>query len=665
MVRRTDPESRDSGVASLTRPGMTNNKERVHDRDRYRTRRTRWTGDHRLDQSPALPQRRRWRHRAQTVRCVPGIRRRCRGVGRGVHRHRWIFLRRRRPQGGGVGRSQQEARDRGAQLDRADGAEPAAAVKTRDRRGGRVCGRRRHGAGAVGGHARGRRGRHLRHLLPPLRRALDRSRHHPAATADRPFPGHRPYSDGASGRRPRGVTHGAGHPTRSQRRGPRARDRAGEGYRPLPANLPACRPALGVAAMGPVGGGGDRQRDARRARGHRFRRDAVRRDPLCLRRRPSRRVWREQSRLINLSYRRRLIRESSPRGVARVPSRALSQNVVVQMRRTRLPLTPVVGTSVVSQSVSLGPGLPSALNNVLGGSAASVLTVTFGLSYSLLIFAGPLAPYLSYGVAATFISSALLASVIALGSSIPFAVAGPESSTAAMTAILASSLVERIAAADPTAPLLAPVIITLGLASIATGLVLCGFGMTRVGRAIRYVPYPVVGGFLGATGCLILMGAIPVITGQRLQLATLHRFANIITLSELSAACAMALILNLTWHRSRHSVGLPIILIGGVIAAHLAFWIIGISPEEAQASGWTFQPPPPTQFMLPWNANEIRHYPWYALPDLLGNLIAVIFVTASSTLFNTTGIEVAVHREANLERELNVTGLANILTGAL
>ena len=43
------------------------------------------------------------------------------------------------------------------------------------------------------------------------------------------------------------------------------------------------------------------------------------------------------------------------------------------------------------------------------GSAASVLTVTFGLSYSLLIFAGPLAPYLSYGVAATFISSAILA----------------------------------------------------------------------------------------------------------------------------------------------------------------------------------------------------------------------------------------------------------------
>ena len=96
-------------------------------------------------------------------------------------------------------------------------------------------------------------------------------------------------------------------------------------------------------------------------------------------------------------------------------------------------------------------------------AAASVLTITFGLSYSLLIFAGPLAPYLSYGVASTFISSAVLAAVIALGSSLPFAVAGPESSTAAMTGILASSLVERMTAADPSAPLLGPVLITLGL----------------------------------------------------------------------------------------------------------------------------------------------------------------------------------------------------------
>lgn len=294
-----------------------------------------------------------------------------------------------------------------------------------------------------------------------------------------------------------------------------------------------------------------------------------------------------------------------------------------------------------------------------------MLGVTFGLSYALLIFSGPLSPHLSFGVAVTFVGSAVFALLLGLGSSLPFAIGGPDSSTAAVTGLLASSLVERIVASDPSAPLLMPVLVMLGLSTIVTGMVMCGLGLTRMGRAIRYVPYPVVGGFLGATGLLIVLGAIRVITNLPLQWTTLHEFANVTTLSELAAACAMALVLYLTWHRSRTPFGLPVILICGVIVAHLAFWIIGISPDQARAMGWTFQPPSSSTYMLPWNVDALVGFPWSTVPDLLGNVIAVVFVTAACTLFNTTGLEVATHREANLERELNITGFANIVAGAL
>jgi SulP family sulfate permease len=318
------------------------------------------------------------------------------------------------------------------------------------------------------------------------------------------------------------------------------------------------------------------------------------------------------------------------------------------------------------QSTSFQPRLPLRviLKDILGGSAASVLTVTFGLSYSLLIFGGSLSPYLSYGVAATFIASAILAAVIAVGSSLPFAISGPDSSTAAMTGILASSVVERMVAIDPSAPVLPAVLITLAVTTILTGIVLCCFGMTRMGRAIRYVPYPVVGGFLAATGCLILLGAVRVITGHSLQFETLWQFRDSLTLLKLGAACAMALVLYMTWHRSRSSFGLPILLIAGIVAAHALFWLAGLSPADAQAAGWTFEPPPRVTFMLPWSVEGLARYPWMVLAELSGNLIAVIFVTASCTLFNTTGVEVATNREANLERELNVTGIANMLSGA-
>ena len=303
------------------------------------------------------------------------------------------------------------------------------------------------------------------------------------------------------------------------------------------------------------------------------------------------------------------------------------------------------------------------LNDIFASAAPAVLTVSFGLSYSVLIFSGPLAKYLPYGIAATFIATAVIAIVVALGSTFSIAVGGPGTSTAAVTAILATSVVEHIKATDPSAQLLGPVLLTLSAATIITGLVLCSLGLTRIGRAIRYVPYPVIGGFLGATALLIALGGVRVITNESLRFDNLASFANPMTMYELLAGVALAFTIYLTWHRSRNPLALPALLIAGVVATHIVFNFMGISLEQAQALGWTFQSLPRATFSLPWHLSDIESYPWQAVPGLIGNLIAVIFVTAISTLFNTTGLEVATSREANLERELNVAGAANILSG--
>ncbi|MBC7575929.1 MAG: SLC26A/SulP transporter family protein [Tardiphaga sp.] len=304
-------------------------------------------------------------------------------------------------------------------------------------------------------------------------------------------------------------------------------------------------------------------------------------------------------------------------------------------------------------------------NDLFGGALASVLTIAFGLSYSVLIFAGPLLPLLPFGVAATFISAAIAGAIVAIGSSFPFAVAGPDSSTAAVTAILAATLVEHLLAADPHAALLGPVLVTLSAAAIITGAVLYGLGISRMGRAIRYVPYPVIGGFLGATAWLIVSGGVQVVTGQRLRLASLMTLPDTATCTQLLAAGALALTIYLTWHRSRNPLALPAILVAGVVAAHVGFLIAGMTVAEAQAMGWTFASPPRASLTLPWTLIDVRHYPWQALPAIAGNLMAVAFVSAISTLFNTTGIEVATYREADLERELKTAGAANMLAGAL
>src|ERR1700751_157594 len=140
----------------------------------------------------------------------------------------------------------------------------------------------------------------------------------------------------------------------------------------------------------------------------------------------------------------------------------------LSVRLRGIIVIPLRLSPVVDLSIGTGSHFKGALSDILGGAAASVLSVTFGLSYSLLIFAGPLAPYLSYGVATTFMTSAILGTVLALRSSFPYASGAPETSTAAMTGILASSLVERLEAVNPSALVLGPVLLTFAIGSIAT-----------------------------------------------------------------------------------------------------------------------------------------------------------------------------------------------------
>jgi len=101
-----------------------------------------------------------------------------------------------------------------------------------------------------------------------------------------------------------------------------------------------------------------------------------------------------------------------------------------------------------------------------------------------------------------------------------------------------------------------------------------------------------------------------------------------------------------------------------VIAAPIIFWIAGVSPARPKLRRWTFQPH--AAAVSPsccLGIREIRHYPLYTLADLSGKFDRSHFVTAGEHPVNTAGNEVATHREANLERELKWTGVANILRG--
>jgi SulP family sulfate permease len=304
------------------------------------------------------------------------------------------------------------------------------------------------------------------------------------------------------------------------------------------------------------------------------------------------------------------------------------------------------------------------LTDVFAGTICSVLTITYSLSYAALIFSGPLAHFLSYGMAVTFMSAAVGGAYVALRSSLPFAVAGPDSSISVVIAALVATVLQRVAAGGDT-DLLAAAIIAMALATALTGLLMCVLGFTHAGRAIRFLPYPVIGGFLGATGWFMVTGAVRVVTDQPATLDNLSAFADAATGAKLAAGAAVAIILHVLLRRTKSPFALPGVLLASFAAMHLVLLVSGTSIGAAQTSGWMFHPQPAASLSLPWKTAALHAFPWNALPSFAGDVLAVMFVTISTLLLNTTGIEIATRSEANIERDLKVHGLANLLTGGL
>ena len=315
--------------------------------------------------------------------------------------------------------------------------------------------------------------------------------------------------------------------------------------------------------------------------------------------------------------------------------------------------------------ISVDKVLAGLAKDFFAGSICGMLSILFGVSYAALIFAGPLTPWLSYGIAATFLTTVVGATVVALRSSVPFTIAGPDSSTSAVTAALSAALVHKLVSEGAGAELLAPALIIIAGGSALAGLFLCLLGLARAGRAIRFVPYPVIGGFLGATGVLIVTGSVQVMTDHKFGLPNLAILTQPLSLGKMVVGAGIALAIFMARSRWKNPFVLPFVLISATALFYLALYLMRVPVSLAQEAGWTFKRQSAVGFASPWTYQAVTSFPYHVLPSLFGDLLAVMFVTTISALLNTTGIELATHREANLNRELTALGAANLISAIL
>jgi SulP family sulfate permease len=296
------------------------------------------------------------------------------------------------------------------------------------------------------------------------------------------------------------------------------------------------------------------------------------------------------------------------------------------------------------------------------GVLMGVTEAIFALSVGSLIFSGDLAPYLPYGIGMALVTSTLMLVVISLGSSTPGATGILQDSPAVILAVMATSLVGALPAARMEDKL-AMVLVALACTALLTGLFFLALGFFKLGGLVRFLPYPVVGGFLAGTGWLLVRGSFGVMAGAPLTLANLPRLFQPDALMLWAPGVLFALVLFSGLRRFHHFLTMPAILVVTFGLFYLALLLTGTSVSDAIGRGLLLGEVSAQATWRPLVSENLLAVDWAAILGQGGNIAVVLILSVVGLLLNASALELAFREDMDLNRELRVAGLANILSG--
>jgi SulP family sulfate permease len=248
-------------------------------------------------------------------------------------------------------------------------------------------------------------------------------------------------------------------------------------------------------------------------------------------------------------------------------------------------------------------------------------------------------------------------------SSFHFALGGPDSNPSAILAISVAAIAGEIvpAGSGEAASLLPTVFMFLFLSSIICGAILYLVGQLRWGRYVRYIPHPVVGGFLAGTGFLLVAGAWKMLVGQSFAHSTSEHLAAVPLVSWIGAA-GVAAALMISLRISRHFLVLPLVIAGAIGLFHLVCFALGLSLDDATAAGLLLSP------LRQGEWHNVLSEPWSLVRwDLLlahsNDFAAMTMVVLITILLNATSLDFATGRDVDFDRELKALGVANVAGG--
>ncbi|HSG88107.1 MAG TPA: SulP family inorganic anion transporter [Pseudomonadales bacterium] len=317
-----------------------------------------------------------------------------------------------------------------------------------------------------------------------------------------------------------------------------------------------------------------------------------------------------------------------------------------------------------SNSARARRGLPTAAD-WRGGLAGALVSLPVSMTYGVVAFSGLGPDHVGTGLVAGIYGAIAVSFFSVLAGSRTLLASGPRAAAAVVfsSVVLAVLQQERVAALGPDA---VDVAIAAGLLTVAlAGALQVAVGLARLGRVVRYMPVPVIAGFVNASAFIILLGQVPVLLGldDGIDLAAWRSLP-----SQLLSAGTIAGVLTIVLMRQapRITTRLPaplLAIVGGVLCFH------GLAALPGMTAGVTLQPidgGAPRLFLTPAvlavvDGEMLRD----ALIIVLPAALSMMALASFETLLSLTALDDRRGSRSAPDRELACQGLGNVAAALL
>lgn len=314
---------------------------------------------------------------------------------------------------------------------------------------------------------------------------------------------------------------------------------------------------------------------------------------------------------------------------------------------------------VISTPVAKPASIPV---NISAGLVIGVLVVFMQISLAALIFSGELSRYFGSGIGIMLLGAFITVSVTTLLSCFNTSINIPQDVPAAMLAVIAATIVTQ-SGGTASFETFATVVVVMGTSTILTGFLLWWFDQFNPGRLVRYLPYPVIGGFMAGTGWLLFTGGFSVLNDGGINTALFSAESMLLWCPALLLAVVMLLATRL----STHPLAMPMIVLVALVLFYSVVAVVngGLinGVQTAMDSGWLLSPLPEGDLWRLVTVEVIKNADWNQVVGNSVRMLTIYLISTTSLLLDCSELEITTKTDIDLNRELKTVGLSNMASG--